>query len=805
MTMRMRFSFLLVALAGCFRVVSSQTSLASGTVTTLTNVQQYADLAQDLAELQKYVATGATDRFLSLFRNGLHSQDSSGNPFALADLGDALETSTDKTPAFLYHLHGITDRSTNFPFELAGQQDYINKFVEEIATENLNYGVDAILTVSVWMYATHLLYDGVYRCHLQTKADDPTQLSPLGGAGFDEFIALYIGEGQELGTDSGDSLYRWSQVMGDFFGTTDPETPVNTNIVLLYKKAKDALSVEGACTSAVPGTVTELWKIATMIVSQMSIPLFQGLLYSVIENDADGAKVYAKALVPQTAKCRPSTYKRLKQNLLDEGVNLGAAAQILEDLQAAYACFGYTCKAIGNYNNDERLECNVDKYNPSLAGYDPLTDVSAVRCLLVDLQCMLSAFGGPQFSHMIFYTGGTGRLGCTPNSYSCFVASKQFCRVCVHARHKRVQIRKHQHRCGVCGKCANKSNQGRMAPLKTVTIHTKLVPHTFMDLIWQSMHDIAVSTERSNAPSYALFRDYHDERDYADKIVQKALSGDSKWLATEQVAATASFACAYMITFMEAISKLRIGVADCRAADGGLSYTLDPVDEAAALIVGSMGGHQEGGAVDSEDGQLMYSLANNVGFQFATLNDNDYAIVNEDIINLLLAARAEIDVLDCDSLELSVDLLEKYLTVGIIQGAILAAIRNENLSSISTATSLAEGESLSLAVLPYFKKSVPQATALIEDNMIWRSGKQPVQAGAAEVAHSFGRGLAYGVGLRCSFLGSTEGVNPCGKVPSDVGTTGIEAKPSAGMKLTSSLATLLLLGAVSTTWLLLGL
>jgi hypothetical protein len=316
----------------------------------------------------------------------------------------------------------------------------------------------------------------------------------------------------------------------------------------------------------------------------------------------------------------------------------------------------------------------------------------------------------------------------------------------------------------------------------------------------QSMHDIAVSTERSNSPSYALFEDFFNERDYADKIVLDALTGNSKWRATDQIAATAGLTCAYMITFMEAISKLRIGVSDCReAGTDGLSYTLDPVDEAAALIVGSMGGQDEGGAIDPEDGQLMYSLANRVGFEFGTLNGQDYATVNEDIIDLLLAARAEIDVLDCDSLEISVNLLEKYLTVGIIQGGILAAIRNENLASISTATSLAEGESLALAVLPYFKKQVPEAAQIIENNMIWRSGTEPVKAGAPAVARAFGRGLAYGVGLRCSFLGSTEGVDPCEGVPKNAGTAGIDSKPSASSRTTVSVLVFLATGVLSIT------
>jgi len=63
--------------------------------------------------------------------------------------------------------------------------------------------------------------------------------------------------------------------------------------------------------------------------------LFQGLLFSILQGKIDGTKVYAKALVPQIAKCRPSTYKRLKRNLLDDGVTLDSTtvAEVLEDLQ----------------------------------------------------------------------------------------------------------------------------------------------------------------------------------------------------------------------------------------------------------------------------------------------------------------------------------------------------------------------------------------------------------------------------------------------------------------------------------------
>ena len=115
-------------------------------------------------------------------------------------------------------------------------------------------------------------------------------------------------------------------------------------------------------------------------VPRRSIPLMQGFLFSVLEGDVDGTNVYAKALFPQMSKCRPSTFKRLKRNLLDEGVTLDdtTTQEIMEDLQDAYSCFGYTCRSIGNYQNGPDLDCGQDNYNPPLAGYAPLTDVSAV-------------------------------------------------------------------------------------------------------------------------------------------------------------------------------------------------------------------------------------------------------------------------------------------------------------------------------------------------------------------------------------------------------------------------------------------
>jgi hypothetical protein len=54
------------------------------------------------------------------------------------------------------------------------------------------------------------------------------------------------------------------------------------------------------------------------------------------------------ALVPQLSRCQPSIYKRLKENLIDRPMNLfSKTPDILDDLQEAFNCFGFTCEDFG--------------------------------------------------------------------------------------------------------------------------------------------------------------------------------------------------------------------------------------------------------------------------------------------------------------------------------------------------------------------------------------------------------------------------------------------------------------------------
>ena len=78
---------------------------------------------------------------------------------------------------------------------------------------------DAILSPSMWMYATHLLLESVHLCQQRTRADDASSIeSTLTGDGLDEFMALWIVRDQLPGsTGTGYSLYDGTQQLGDYF------------------------------------------------------------------------------------------------------------------------------------------------------------------------------------------------------------------------------------------------------------------------------------------------------------------------------------------------------------------------------------------------------------------------------------------------------------------------------------------------------------------------------------------------------------------------------------------------------------
>jgi len=693
-----------------------------GSVVTRTNVQRFADLSQDVAEIRRWVLQQQPAEALRVYQQGHHAQqvEPGGVPLSLSHLADELVAAHPKTPSFLFHLYGQAHRQLNVAFLDSNQLSYVNHQVQQTLTNHPEFAVEAVWILNTWMYATHLLFQGVLHCRQNVLADLPSSSSSsdVGGmAGWDAFIALWIGSGQQPGASNGDSLYAWAQLqaeaMGTFQSSSSPEAPVNTRLKLLYQEAVTLLSAQNSCSTENEASLGRLWQLVMNAVSEMSKPLFQGFLRAIHNQQGPLVDLYATALVPQLSKCRPSLYKTMHEEFVAKSYSTNPNIDnfpldtLIPDLAF---CFGYSCEELGRDTSVTGLSSceEFDVFRPTMAGYIPQTEVGNVAAADLDVYQIqiLASLNSNIFAELLYMNGAN---------------------------------------------IAKYRDPGTNDPLDYV-----------------SLHDIAISGERSSAqPYFDIYVDYHNEKDYGDKVVRQALGGSSKWAASQQVAAIVGTTAAYQILFLEAITKLKIAVQECREADPviGVNPTLNPIDEAAALLIGSMEGAKLGGSSDLEDGQLIYNIANRHAFQFNTINTELYANSVGVLEDLLFAARGELDGLACSRLEQTTEDILRYSMVGITQACVQLTVNNEQLGSYSTAKGLAEAEGLTLAILPLIDNVSPSIAGQISDIMIRDAGDETVDNGAAWVAQLFGQGFTDATNLQChKNLGSIQSVDPCNGV-----------------------------------------
>lgn len=391
-------------------VVMSQTTTTDGTKTQLggilatrTNVDEYARLSLDIRDIrnrEENIEQGAVvgnNGALEVYIDGLNAIDpKTGLKMSLQKLSFDLAVKEPKTPPFLYQLYGLTGlSSTNLNVDIESGTKYIDTFIRQIFQEAPQFASDAILATDVWMVAADFIYNAVYNCAATTLADDPDAVR-LAPGGFDEFIALWIGVDQSMGTSDGHSLYSLAQFMADQFqgeGQNTGEAVINTRIVLLYEEAATALSTPGACTKDVtPDLAAHLYNLGHQMVMEMVKLLFQGLIFSLAQKEMGGIRVYSKALIPQLSQCRPSIYKKLHKNLLSlfdndpdvDTLDLERVETILGALRDAMPCFGFYCEELGDVAGIDGFDlgCDPNRPYPMFAGYRASSDVAVVRILL---------------------------------------------------------------------------------------------------------------------------------------------------------------------------------------------------------------------------------------------------------------------------------------------------------------------------------------------------------------------------------------------------------------------------------------
>mmetsp|Transcript_4087 Transcript_4087/g.9480 ORF Transcript_4087/g.9480 Transcript_4087/m.9480 type:complete len:740 (-) Transcript_4087:3220-5439(-) len=709
--LKWRHTLLLLSLQIISQTRAQETDLGGGIVTR-TNVKYMADLTLDIKDMTQ--SFGNSDLVLDIYDNGRNAQQPSGLKFKLKELSDLMSSKgiTEATPTYLFQLYGLAEESTDLN-KVAQQFSYANNNVRVAITGGKDHAPQAALVFTMWMYAAHVLYQGIDQCQKMTEADNP-ELLDLGGGGMDEFIALWIGTGETHSGTDGFGLYALAQKAASLFdgGNIGGEAIANNAIKLLYHEGSQYLSVNGACTKDVSDTPKLLYSVVSRIMSIMYIPLIQMLIDSILAQDADLTVLYATAIIPQAAQCRVTTYNRLREHLLTGLPRFDKTEIILRDIQDIYACFGLMCEDVGAYMNtpsDVSFPfCTIAKSDASMAGYQPTSDVLPVAQIDLDIAQMriLTKLGNFKYAKYWF-------------------------------------------------------TYGRNSPVQRDSDNDL---HSFY-----SLSDLAVASSRKNAEDiYSDFVAYFNDVNYSQKIIMGALEGTGKWglKSIQQRSAVATESSAFLVVYLHMIAQINDAVKQCKNEKSDGEYDLThPWDEVAALVIGSLEGTQEGGATDGRDGQLIWGLNTRRGFQFQTLNDQGYSRTNSDLIDALWAGRGEIDALDCDRLESTAENIKRLTLIPLLQSIVRYAVLNEGLEASSTKEDLALGETYALAVLPIIDAVDENSGEVIRENMIHNDKLKPVSAGAQKVADAVGA-AAVALGIKCSHLGSTSQADPCRNIES---------------------------------------
>jgi hypothetical protein len=226
------------------------------------------------------------------------------------------------------------------------------------------------------MNIVHMLHKTLALCKKKEIRDED------GVHAMDVAVAYWIGDGEVAGDlDNGHLLYALAEKMGDIFNMNDGgQSRTNTNILRLFNEAKHEILLPGACSES-PSTFIRLRRTVDQLVSQMAIPLIQGLINSLRLNDRDRVKLYAHAVIPMIAGCRPSSFIYLKDKLINLNYNVIEVDDIVDRLRGVYHCLGLQCADIGVHDSektDELPECEDVEILHSLAGYKPASDVREV-------------------------------------------------------------------------------------------------------------------------------------------------------------------------------------------------------------------------------------------------------------------------------------------------------------------------------------------------------------------------------------------------------------------------------------------
>jgi len=363
------------------------TNLGNDLYVATTYVQDRANIAIDVKEMEDALKDGREDFAKLIYAEGKNSEIYDDNGMTVDHRSVAAFSLTEaekmvNEPLFNMFVYALQDSSGQFMGRNA--KLYADSIVQDSFNvknvESKTLAAEAAVALNIWMYLAHTLYHTLDECKNGLLASD-------GGIhAIDEAVAYWIGDGQVTGSAGrGHLLYALAEEMGEEFQMDEVgQVRTNTNILRLFHQAKIELSLPDAC--ADPGTYKKLYHVVNKIISQMAIPLIQGLIHNLRRNDAERVKLYAYATVPLFASCNTADFSYLRSKLIYSSYNIVEVEPIIDRILKSLPCLGLQCADIGVHVSEIESSCNDPPVLTSLAGYKPASDVREYAQLDLDIR-----------------------------------------------------------------------------------------------------------------------------------------------------------------------------------------------------------------------------------------------------------------------------------------------------------------------------------------------------------------------------------------------------------------------------------
>jgi len=435
------------------------TSLLSGYLTTHTDVSGQANITLDIRDIHRSLVNGNLEDAKNIYMNGKHSD---GRNLARYSLDAYVELIDD--PTFLFQVYGLSNGNVA---EVTANYAYAHRYVQQaLAGDNVGtLASEAIVALNLWMWVAHKVWDGFKDCKEGAiKADVHA---------FDEAIAYWIGADQRHMKGTGHGLYELATQAEYDFGLREKDSrdlaKANVMITDLYTAAKMYMSYQntdentGSCMS--PDALQGLYTISHKMISAMRIPLMQKLIHSIQNNHKIRTKLYALAIVPQIAACKPSVHLYLQNKLVEGNYNPTKDRMlVIQLLQQSFDCLGFTCEDIGAYQSSIIPQCADPSGLLPLVMYTPDTHVRKYAKIDLDvLQIkILTELRAMDLAYDIYHLGKNALVDDYTESYL-------------------------------------------------------------------SLHHIATSSNRNKVPRFYQYKSFYNDTNYADVMISMALKGNGRY------------------------------------------------------------------------------------------------------------------------------------------------------------------------------------------------------------------------------------------------------------------------------------